>query len=143
MPSKCRTSGKWDRGFMRTLEVMVALVLLFSLVMTFMNQMLVQREETRVTDLAKVGEEGMAILHKYGDLERHVYSGNYTALNASLRLVLPADVGYNFFVYNSSGIVANVSNGNPANSAANVIYFLYGKDSYDPRRIDLVLWYHE
>jgi len=133
---------KSNKGFLLTLEVTLALVLIFSLVAIFFSRMLFQRDELRIENLADIGEEGLSILNEYGILTQDVYTDDFEALNNSLRFVLPANIEYNFLVYNQTGKVISVINGESRGTTANVIYFLYNQEG-GSRRIDLILWYQE
>lgn len=140
---KMRLCFENRKGFLMTLEVIVALVLIFSLVVTFFGNMLFKREEVKIMNLAGIGEEGLTILDEYGTLEEEIYDEDYNGLNDSLRFVLPTNIGYNFVIYNTTDMLVDYENGGTIGTSANVIYFLYGEEELDPRRIDLVLWYIE
>jgi hypothetical protein len=127
------------KGYMLILEVAVSLVLLFSLSSFFYARML--EKEEYIPNLEEIGGKALATLEEKGILKEKVYSNNFTSLNSSLRSVLPVSVNYNFFVYNSTSLVGNIVNGNPSGTTANVNWFLYGNESYDPRKIELILWY--
>lgn len=128
------------KGYMLILEVVVSLVLLFSLSSFFYARMF--EKEEYIPNLEEIGGKALATLEEKGILKEKIYSNNFTSLNSSLRSVLPVSVNYNFFVYNSTSLVGNVTNGNSSGTTANVNYFLYGRnESYNPRKIELILWY--
>lgn len=127
------------KGFMQILEVGISLVLLFTLLSFFYVRMFEKEEYT--PNLEKIGGNALSTLEERGTLEDNVYKNNFTALNSSLRSILPVSVNYKFYVYNSTGLIANVTNGNSSGSTANTVFFLYGNQTYDPRRIELILWY--
>jgi hypothetical protein len=127
------------KGYMLILEVAVSLVLLFSLSSFFYARMF--EEEEYIPNLEKIGGDALTVLEEEGILQQTVYTNNFTSLNNSLRSTLPVSVNYNFLVYNSTSLVGNVTNGNPFGTTATAIYFLYGNESFDPRKIELILWY--
>ncbi len=127
------------------MEVFLALILIFLLLSLSAKKFFYQKEELRIPNLAGIGEEALTILQNEGILIPDVYKPNATDLNISLRMVLPANVFFNVRVSNQTGsYVIDIINGNPVGLTANTIFFLYGNQSlYDPRRIDLILWYEE
>jgi len=133
------------KGYWITMEVFLALILIFLLLSLSAKKFFYQKEELRIPNLAGIGEEALTILQNEGILIPDVYKPNATDLNISLRMVLPANVFFNVRVSNQTGsYVIDIINGNPVGLTANTIFFLYGNQSlYDPRRIDLILWYEE
>jgi hypothetical protein len=130
------------RGFSLLLEVSISLIVIFSLLFFFHSGMYIKEEY--VSKLEEIGKNALSILDEREILEERIYGEEYSLLNDDLNSTLPISVKYNFFVYNSTDLVGNRINDEPYGVTTNVVYFLYGNESYyDPRKIELILWYKE
>ncbi len=129
------------KGYLLILEVMFSLVLMLALTAPFISRMVYKRGESELSKIADIGIDALAILDKYGQLKQWVYTEDFESLNASLKEILPSNMNFNFYVYNQTDLIGEIINGETTGVTNNVIYFLYGNETYDPRRIDLILWY--
>jgi len=130
------------KGFLLILEVVLSLTLLFSLLFFFHSRLIIKEEP--ILKLDEIGKIALTILDEKGVLEERIYADDFSSLNDDLDSTLPISVKYNFFVYNLTSLIGSKINGEASGVTTNVIYFLYGNESYyNPRKIELVLWYRE
>ncbi|NYZ79860.1 hypothetical protein H0N95_01250 [Candidatus Micrarchaeota archaeon] len=122
-------------GYLKTFEAVLAVILVvFALIPTTFNAS--YSSEWDYTILQQTGQDAFLVLKYTDKIRNFVYDANYSGMNSSIYALVPNYVSFNVKINDTTVI----NNGNPEDPVS-VFYFLAGKTDYNPKKVEMVLWY--
>lgn len=125
------------KGYLYTLEVMVAVSIIFVAFM-FVYRTPPTIPETSLTLIKQQGYYALKNLDESGELRMFADESDYASIKQRLNIMLPKTVYYDFDICSSSCYMYNI----PVNRTITTVqYYISGyKDHYEGKKIMLWMW---
>ena len=122
-------------GYLKTFEAILAVILVtFVLISTTFT--ISYSSEWDYAVLQQNGQDVFLVLKYTEEIRDFVYDPDYSGMNASIYSLVPNYVSFNVKIDD----VPVITNGPPQDSVS-VFYFLAGDSDYDPKKVEMILWY--